>query len=76
MSMQSHVTFNVSYKGQHFFATAEHSCSTYDTAKAAKLAEVLAAKFPASEGYEVSATRWEGTGHILNVDSLLKSIKR
>lgn len=71
MSMQSHIEFNVSLNGIHFFATAPRSCSAYDLTQAANLAKVLAAKFPESEGYKISCTRWEGLGQGLNIESLL-----
>lgn len=54
--MQNHYEFNVALRGRHLFATAERSCTTQE--KASALGAVLAAKFPASEGYEVTCTLW------------------
>jgi hypothetical protein len=49
--------FNVSLGGRHLFATAERSCQ--DSSKAKQLAHTLYSKFPESEGYSVTCTRYE-----------------
>lgn len=53
----------VSLNGVHFFATAERSLRSEE--KYLQALEVFKQKFPNSEGYALSATRWEKTGKIL-----------
>ena len=54
-----HYTINVSKDGTHFFATAEHSCTSqlklYEVYKAIK------SKFPEPE-YKVEVTEWRKSG--------------
>lgn len=52
---------NVSLNGRHFFATSERSIQ--DAGKAESLYKVFLKKFPESEGYRVTVTCWEKTGH-------------
>lgn len=52
---------NVSLNGRHFFATSEHSVQ--DAYKAESLYKVFLKKFPESEGYRVTVTKWETKGH-------------
>lgn len=59
--MQSHYEINVAANGQHLFATAQRSATNIKDAEA--LYKVLSAKFPASEGYTVTATYWKAEGH-------------
>jgi hypothetical protein len=61
MANQSHYEINVSYKGRHLFATAERSAVTETSA--IMLLNVLRERFPAKDGYEVTATYWENVGH-------------
>lgn len=51
---------NVSWHGQHHFATAERSLR--DIYKANSLFKELKEKFPKDEGYEVSCTEWHCQG--------------
>lgn len=51
---------NVSYKGKHFFATAEHSLLDYDAAYAC-FCEIKN-RFPEAEGYKVECTQWVSAG--------------
>ncbi len=55
--MQNHFRINVSLGGRHFFAT-----DVRDREDAHKVFAVLLAKFPESDGYKISVTRWEGVG--------------
>ena len=61
-----HYEINVSHHGQHYFATAERSCTT--EAKARHLYALLREKFPESEGYKHTVSRRELTGTYLNFD--------
>ncbi|MFA7278735.1 MAG: hypothetical protein WC100_01410 [Sterolibacterium sp.] len=51
---------NVSLRGGHFFATAPRSITHEGRMK--ELRTVLAAKFPAAEGYELTVTKYETRG--------------
>ncbi len=51
---------NVSLNGKHFFATTERSARTQEDAR--KLFDTLRERFPKSEGYEVTATRYDTIG--------------
>jgi hypothetical protein len=60
---------NVSLNGKHFFATADRSIgSTYELKK---VLPVIVAKFPESEGYNVSVTYHENVGHGVDIDEVL-----
>lgn len=52
---------NVSLNGHHLFATSERSIQY--TGKAESLYRLFLKKFPESEGYRVTVTRMEKTGH-------------
>lgn len=54
--MYDHYEINVSLNGKHFFATDKRSCRT--EAEKNKVLKVLKEKFPASEGYAISVTKW------------------
>jgi alpha-mannosidase len=58
--MQSHVEINVSLNGRHFFATAPRSGT--DRAHVKDVLASIRHRFPESEGFQVTATYWEGTG--------------
>lgn len=58
--MQSHYEINVSLNGRHFFATAPRSCVSEFEAK--RVHTEIVARFPASEGFEVSCTYWQASG--------------
>lgn len=51
---------NVSWNGQHFFATAPKSLT--DAARARAVFEDLYKRYPKGEGYEITVTKWETTG--------------
>jgi hypothetical protein len=51
---------NVTKDGKHYFATAARSLTDFEQARKAFLD--LRRRFPASEGYEVTATKWESVG--------------
>lgn len=59
--MQSHYEINVAKDGRHFFATAPRSARDED--EAAKLFAAIQQRFPESEGFSVSCTRWNCVGH-------------
>jgi len=59
--MESYYDINVSLNGRHFFATAPRSAR--DEGKAKRLLAELRKRFPVSEGYHVTVTWWQGTGH-------------
>lgn len=52
---------NVSLNGMHLFATNERSITTETDAK--RIYKLFENKFPESEGYKISITYWEKTGH-------------
>jgi hypothetical protein len=57
---------NVALNGKHFFATAERSITNpWDLKEKLK---VFIQKFPESEGYELSVTKWEKIGETLEID--------
>ena len=62
---------NVSLNGHHFFATAERSITSIYELK--KVYPVIRAKFPETEGYEITVTYEEQVGHFISdVDLYLK----
>lgn len=57
---------NVACNGKHFFATAERSITNpWDLKEKLK---VFIQKFPESEGYKLSVTKWKKTGETLEID--------
>lgn len=54
---------NVAKNGVHFFATDERSVT--DEWKLKVVLKTIEEKFPASEGYTISVTKWERIGHVL-----------
>ena len=59
---------NVSLKGKHFFATAERSIIREERLK--ELLLVFNDKFPASEGYTISACLYRNSGQELDVNKI------
>lgn len=57
---------NVSKNGQHLFATAERSVT--NNLKAKEVYNLFKEKFPESEGYEISVTRWEKVGKSVDMN--------
>lgn len=57
---------NISLNGEHFFATAERSID--HQSKLENVLPVLRKKFPESQGYEISVTKWETRGFIIKLD--------
>jgi hypothetical protein len=51
---------NVSQYGQHVFATAPRSLT--EDYRAHELYNIFCEKFPVSDGYVVTVTRWETVG--------------
>jgi hypothetical protein len=56
---------NVSFKGTHFFATAERSLTTEHDCRIAY--EIFKSKFPVTEGYEISVTENQHIGKVINL---------
>ncbi|WP_336784103.1 hypothetical protein [Paenibacillus illinoisensis] len=56
---------NVSINGRHFFATAERSLTT--EAEFNKALGIFKEKFPESEGYKLSASKWEKSGREIKI---------
>lgn len=56
---------NVALNGRHFFATAERSIT--DRITLDKVIHTFKEKFPASEGYELSVTKYETIGNPMDV---------
>ena len=61
---------NVSFNGQHLFATNERSIR--DTQKLEDVYKILKEKFPAEEGYHINVTRYETTGRFIDMENLNK----
>lgn len=59
---------NVALNGKHFFATAKRSITSTHTLKA--VYSVLKEKFPESEGFSISVTKWETVGHEINMEEV------
>jgi len=51
---------NVSLNGKHFFATAERSVTVMYELKT--IYNIFKVKFPESEGYKITVTKWENSG--------------
>lgn len=65
-----HYEINVSYKGEHYFATAERSITTKK--HCVELLLKFREAFPKAKGYEISVTRWEKVGYLINLTELLE----
>ena len=57
---------NVTLNGKHLFATAERSATCQSSLKL--LYDIFKEKFPESEGYEISVTRWERVGYHVDMN--------
>lgn len=55
-----HYEINVSLNGRHFFATTERSLR--DQERAREVFNEMLKRFPESEGFKVTCTRWESVG--------------
>lgn len=60
--MEDYIEINVSKNGRHFFATAQRSIRTYPEDHFNEVLKTFIEKFPESEGYKISATKWESRG--------------
>lgn len=56
---------NVSLNGKHFFATHERSIRS--EAELRRVLPAIVEKFPESEGYKVSVTKWETIGKEIEI---------
>lgn len=56
---------NVALNGKHFFATAERSITT--SWELERILAVFREKFPATEGYNISVTKWSEIGEEINI---------
>lgn len=57
---------NVSKNGQHLFATAERSVTSFTQAE--RMYMLFKEKFPENEGYKIDVTYWEKTGKSVNME--------
>ena len=57
---------NVSLNGKHLFATADRSITV--SWKAEEIYKLFKEKFPESEGYKISVTKWEKFGREININ--------
>lgn len=57
---------NVSKNGKHYFATAERSLRDEDEARAAYFD--FCERFPSSDGFSITVTRWESYGKVIRFD--------
>ncbi len=60
--MNDHTRINVALNGRHFFAT-----DVLNGNDAAIVINSLQVRFPASEGFKISATRWEIRGKEISI---------
>lgn len=58
--MFDHYSVNVSLNGQHFFATAPHSCR--DKVDLDHVLPVLKDRFTEADGFKITVTRWTFRG--------------
>ena len=56
---------NVALNGKHLFATAERSIRSESELR--RVLITIVEKFPESEGYEVSVTKWETRGKEIDI---------
>ena len=66
--MLSHFEINVAKDGEHFFATDPRSCTTREKTEA--VLKAIRRAFPASGGFEISATEVETRGIYRRLDDL------
>jgi hypothetical protein len=60
-----HYEINVSKNGYHYFATHERSIQTEEQMK--EIVHLFKQKFPESEGYKITCTRWETQGTPIDI---------
>lgn len=60
---------HISKDGQHFFATSERSIRTLFDLRG--IYPVIKEKFPESEGYEITVTKWETKGHDIKTKEII-----
>ena len=58
---------NVSLNGKHLFATAKESITTPWRLK--EVYNIFMEKFPESEGYKISITKWEEIGKEIDTEN-------
>ena len=59
---------NVAKDGKHFFATDKRSITTESALK--EVYQIIKAKFPEEEGYNIMVTYYETTGKFVDMDYL------
>ena len=59
---------NVSKDGKHLFATAERSITV--SWEAEQIYNLFKEKFPESEGYKISVTKWEKVGKQIDMNEI------
>lgn len=57
---------NVTYNNKHFFATADRSITNKDKLK--EVYNTIKEKFPESEGYSVTVSKWETVGRYIDMN--------
>ena len=57
---------NVAKNGFHLFATAERSITTEEELQ--RVYSIFRDKFPETEGYQMSVTKWEKIGHYVDMN--------
>ena len=60
--MEDYIEINVAKDGKHFFATAMRSIHIYPEDHFKEVWRIFHEKFPESEGYKITATKWESRG--------------
>lgn len=58
---------------RHLFATTERSITSIYELK--RQLPIFMEKFPESEGYRISVSHWQKTGHDVDVDAILEEIE-
>ena len=64
--MESKVTINVAKDGHHYFK-AEVMYQHYVSEKVKTVIDDLKVRFPKSEGFKITAMRWECLGHEVEI---------
>lgn len=59
---ESHFEINVSHNGRHLFATAPRSGVRKGDAE--RVFAEISARFPKTEGFEISVTHWDCVGRV------------
>ena len=63
---------NVALDGKHFFATHERSVTNRN--KLENIVKVFVEKFPESEGYEISVSKWQNNCKNIDIENILEQV--